>query len=80
MTASPIKPLAPITLRDWRDLAVFFAAGLSGWVVLKLCAQTLTDPHAKLPNLAIGLGGILITYAAISVWVMVPTVLLAGAA
>ena len=80
MTASPIKPLAPITLRDWRDLALFLATGLSGWVVLKICAQTLTDPHAKLPDLAIGLGGMVITYAVISAWIMVPTVLLAGAA
>ncbi|ELO6222921.1 TPA: hypothetical protein ACOEPF_000869 [Stenotrophomonas maltophilia] len=80
MTASPIKPLAPIALRDWRDLALFLVAGLSGWVLLKLCAQTLRDPSAKLPDLAIGLSGIVITYAVISAWVMVPTVLLAGAA
>lgn len=80
MTISPIKPLARITLRDWRDLAVFLLAGLSGWVLLKLCAQTLLDPNAKLPDLAIGVGGLVITYAVISAWVMVPAVMLAGGA
>lgn len=80
MTASPIKPLAPIALSDWRDLALFLMAAMSGWMVLKLCAQTLIDPDAKLPDLAVGLGGIVIAYAVISFWVMVATVFLAGAA
>ncbi|MDF9440659.1 hypothetical protein EM864_02690 [Stenotrophomonas acidaminiphila] len=76
MTAMPIKPLAPITLRDGRDLALF----MCGWTLLKLCAQTLVNPSARLPDLAIGVGGLVTTYAVMSAWVMVPTVLLAGAA
>jgi len=76
MTAMPIKPLTPITLRDGRDLALF----MCGWTLLKLCAQTLVDPNARLPDLAIGVGGLVCTYAVMSAWVMVPTVLLAGAA
>ncbi len=76
MPASPIKPLAPIALRDWRDLALF----MCGWTMLKICAQTLVDPSARLPDLAIGVGGLVTTYAVMSAWVMVPTVLLAGAA
>lgn len=76
MTAMPIKPLAPITLRDWRDLALF----MCGWTMLNICAQTLVNPSARLPDLAIGVGGLVTTYAVMSAWVMVPTVLLAGAA
>lgn len=76
MTVMTIKPLAPITLRDWRDLALF----MCGWTMLKICAQTLVNPSARLPDLAIGLGGLVTTYAVMSAWVMVPTVLLAGAA
>lgn len=75
MTAMTIKPLAPITLRDWRDLALF----MCGWTMLKICAHTLAHPSARLPDLAIGVGGLVTTYAVMSVWVMVPTVLLAGA-
>ena len=74
MTAMPIKPLAPITLRDWRDLALF----MCGWTLLKLCAQTLVDPNARLSDLAIGVGGLVTTYAVMSAWVMVPMVLLVG--
>lgn len=76
MTVMPIKALAPITLRDWRDLALF----MCGWTLLKLFAQMLIDPNAKLPDIAIGVGGLVCTYAVISVWIMVPAVLLAGAA
>lgn len=76
MTAMTIKPLVPITLRDWRDLALF----MCGWTMLKICAHTLVNPSARLPDLAIGLGGLVTTYAVMSAWVMVPTVLLAGAA
>ena len=75
MTAMTIKPLAPITLRDWRDLALF----MCGWTLLKLCAQTLVDPNARLSDLAIGVGGLVTTYAVMSAWVIVRVVLLVGA-
>lgn len=69
MATSPIKPLSPITARDYWDLVKFLLS--AGPELLKISREMMSDPKSVLLDRVLGCGGLLVFYGLISAVILV---------